>query len=193
MLRLLRLALLQGAIALVLGLLAWIAWLWYDSRLPATYSVTSYGTLDFGGGVAPARGHDHAGGTSVAALHGPEGAPDDRFTLTAMNAKVRLSSGRLVDALTFNGRVPGPELRVRQGDLVEVTLRNNDVEGGVTIHWHGVDVPNGEDGVAGVTQDAVPPGGASRTASGRISAERSGTTPTSRPRGKCDGGSTAPS
>ena len=36
---------------------------------------------------------------------------------------------------------------------------NRDVEPGVTIHWHGVDVPNAEDGVAGVTQDAVPPGG----------------------------------
>ena len=36
---------------------------------------------------------------------------------------------------------------------------NDDVEQGVTIHWHGVDVPNAEDGVAGVTQDAVLPGG----------------------------------
>ena len=29
----------------------------------------------------------------------------------------------------------------------------------MTLHWHGVDVPNAEDGVAGVTQDAVPAGG----------------------------------
>jgi FtsP/CotA-like multicopper oxidase with cupredoxin domain len=47
---------------------------------------------------------------------------------------------------------------VHQGDLVEVVLRNEDVADGVTIHWHGVDVPNAEDGVAGVTQDAVLPG-----------------------------------
>ena len=72
---------------------------------------------------------------------------------------MRLASGASVDALTFDGRVPGPELRVRQGDLVEVTLRNEDVEQGVSVHWHGVDVPNAEDGVSGVTQDAVPPGG----------------------------------
>jgi FtsP/CotA-like multicopper oxidase with cupredoxin domain len=39
-----------------------------------------------------------------------------------------------------------------------VTLVNEDVDAGVTIHWHGVDVPNAEDGVAGVTQDAVLPG-----------------------------------
>ena len=61
--------------------------------------------------------------------------------------------------LTFDGHVPGPELRVRQGDLVEVTILNRDVDTGVSIHWHGVDVPNAEDGVSGVTQNAVPPGG----------------------------------
>ncbi len=61
-------------------------------------------------------------------------------------------------ALTFDGRSPGPELRVKQGDLVEVVLHNEDVDDGVTIHWHGIDVPNAEDGVAGVTQDAVLPG-----------------------------------
>jgi FtsP/CotA-like multicopper oxidase with cupredoxin domain len=60
-----------------------------------------------------------------------------------------------VDALTYDGTVPGPELRVTQGELVEVTLRNLDIADGVTIHWHGYDVPAGEDGVAGVTQDAV--------------------------------------
>ena len=41
--------------------------------------------------------------------------------------------------------------------MVEVTLRNTDVGDGVTLHWHGYDVPCGEDGVAGVTQDAVAP------------------------------------
>ena len=47
---------------------------------------------------------------------------------------------------------------MRRGDLVEVTLVNENIDDGVTIHWHGVDVPNAEDGVAGVTQDAVLPG-----------------------------------
>ena len=64
-----------------------------------------------------------------------------------------------MSALTFNGRLPGPELHVRTGELVEVTLVNRDVDEDVSIHWHGVDVPNAEDGVSGVTQDAVPPGG----------------------------------
>ena len=38
-------------------------------------------------------------------------------------------------------------------------LVNDNVPDGVTLHWHGIDVPNAADGVAGVTQDAVPPGG----------------------------------
>ena len=42
---------------------------------------------------------------------------------------------------------------------MEVHLRNESVTAGVALHWHGVDVPNAMDGVAGVTQDAVPVGG----------------------------------
>ena len=107
-------------------------------------------------GRRPAR----QGSSSVSSLTGSTtGVPDDRFTLTAEHARVRLASGKTVDALTFDGQVPGPELRVHTGDLVEVDLRNKDVDEGVTIHWHGIDVPDAEDGVAGVTQDAVPVGG----------------------------------
>ena len=87
------------------------------------------------------------------------GKPDVRVTLTAQKSRIRLASGKEVDAWTFNGRAPGPEIRVQRGQLLEVTLVNKDIDDGVTIHWHGVDVPNAEDGVAGVTQDAVPPGG----------------------------------
>ncbi|MFI5494211.1 multicopper oxidase family protein [Actinoplanes sp. NPDC051859] len=108
---------------------------------------------------AAASGHEHHG-IPVAALTGPRQAkPDVKFTMTAAHHKIRLSSGTEVDALTFNGVSPGPELRVRQGQLVEVTLVNTDVAEGVTLHWHGVDVPNAEDGVPGLTQDAVAPGG----------------------------------
>jgi FtsP/CotA-like multicopper oxidase with cupredoxin domain len=136
----------------------WIGLMWWESRLPGTYNVMDYGELDHGGGES-AHEHHGAGGVSVASLHGPrDGSPDARFSLTAKHATIELASGRTVDALTFDGRSPGPELRVSQGDLVEVTLRNEDVAQGVTIHWHGVDVPNAEDGVAGVTQDAVLPG-----------------------------------
>ena len=148
-------------VVVLLGGLALIGKGWYDSRLPGTYSVMDYGTHDYGSGAEPVdhEGHGAVAGISVADLHGPNtGKPDARFELTARAADVRLASGHRVHALTFNGRSPGPELRVRRGDLVEVTLRNADVTQGVTIHWHGVDVPNAEDGVAGVTQNAVLPG-----------------------------------
>ena len=155
-----RIAAIAGA-ALLVGVLVVIAKAWYDSRLPGTYSVMDYGHADYGGGSVLAHA-GHGGselGLSVAALHGPRNeVPDRRFTLTAKTASVRLASGRVVDAMTFDGIAPGPELRVKQGDLVEVTVSNEDIDQGVTIHWHGVDVPNAEDGVAGVTQDAILPG-----------------------------------
>lgn len=79
------------------------------------------------------------------------------FELTAKPTTVQLDARTSTAAWAFNGTVPGPELRVRQGDLVRVTLHNQ-LPVGTTIHWHGVELPNGEDGVAGVTQDPVPPG-----------------------------------
>ena len=85
------------------------------------------------------------------------GEPTKRFTLTAGTATVR-AGGRDVAAWAYNGQVPGPELTATVGDVIEVTLRNRDIGRGVTLHWHGYDVPNGQDGVPGVTQDAVLPG-----------------------------------
>jgi FtsP/CotA-like multicopper oxidase with cupredoxin domain len=108
------------------------------------------GYADFGGG--PATGHRHGGGgIGVASLTGPTtGTPDVAVTLTA-----RRENG----GYTLNHLSPGPEIRARQGQLIQVTLVNGNVPDGVTLHWHGMDVPNAEDGVAGITQDAVRPGG----------------------------------
>jgi FtsP/CotA-like multicopper oxidase with cupredoxin domain len=141
---------------LALGAVAWLGTSWYDSRLPASYGAMEFGEVDYGGGAR--QNHAAHPQVSVETLKGPTGKPDYRVTLVAKEAKVALASGRTIDAWTFNGQVPGPELRVKHGDLVEATLVNEDIDDGVTIHWHGVDVPNAEDGVAGVTQDAVMPG-----------------------------------
>ncbi len=84
----------------------------------------------------------------------PGNEPLRSFTLVAEPARIGDQT-----AWTFNGTVPGPELRVRQGDRLRVTLVNH-LPDSTTIHWHGVRVPSAEDGVAGVTQDAVPPGAA---------------------------------
>ncbi|HSR24850.1 MAG TPA: multicopper oxidase family protein, partial [Candidatus Eisenbacteria bacterium] len=150
-----------------------LGWLWNASRVPSTYSVMGMGYVDSGGGPAGSHaGHgDHAdhgwegpppqpGDVSVADLTGPRGGtPDVAVTLTARRQRFTLASGERVGGYTINGRSPGPEIRARQGDLVQVTLVNAGVPDGITLHWHGVDVPNAEDGVAGVTQDAVPSGG----------------------------------
>lgn len=82
------------------------------SRLPDRYSMTGHETDDWGGVIVPPGGHDHGQGARSVT------------TLTARTARVTLSSDAVVDAWTFDGQVPGPELRVRQGDLVEVTLVN---------------------------------------------------------------------
>jgi FtsP/CotA-like multicopper oxidase with cupredoxin domain len=126
-----------------------LAWFWQASLLPDTYDLAEMGYADYGGGPRGG-GHDHHRGTAVADLVAdPARKPDVRHTLT-----VRRDDGRY----TVNGTSPGPELRVTQGQLVEVRLVNENVEDGTTLHWHGVDVPNAADGVAGVTQDAVGPG-----------------------------------
>ena len=96
---------------------------------------------------------------SVLDFAGPSGGPPDvHYELTASTQTISTGDRQQVGALTYNGTAPGPVLRASAGQLVEVVLRNDDVATGVTIHWHGLDVPNAEDGVAGVTQDAVLPG-----------------------------------
>jgi FtsP/CotA-like multicopper oxidase with cupredoxin domain len=150
-------ALVGVGVLLGLALAVWVGKAWWDSRLPSSYSAMEFGSTDYGGG--PPHDHTGHGGVSVEQLTGSgAGKPDYRITLVAQRAEVEVGSGKKIDAWTFNGKVPGPEIRVRQGDLVEATLVNKDIDDGVTIHWHGVDVPNAEDGVAGVTQDALMPG-----------------------------------
>ncbi|MGH8868089.1 MAG: multicopper oxidase family protein [Actinomycetes bacterium] len=155
----LRLAIAVTATALILGPLAWM---WQASRVPGTYSVTDMGYVDLGGGSAA--GHalhagNHAsgaGGTSVTSLTEEPGRPADvSVTLRAREQDIRLPSGRVVDGYTLNGQSPGPLIRATEGERVQVRLVNESVPDGITLHWHGVDVPNAEDGVAGVTQDAV--------------------------------------
>ncbi|MBD2867686.1 multicopper oxidase family protein [Paenibacillus arenilitoris] len=104
-----------------------------------------------------------AGSPAVAAscaemTEAPSNAPVKRFELTAAVTEIELNNGKKVEAWTYNGLTPGPELRVQEGDRVVVKLTNRDVLRGVTIHWHGVVLPCSQDGVAGVTQDAVWPG-----------------------------------
>lgn len=77
--------------------------------------------------------------------------------LTARAAEWDVGAGRVVPAWTYDGRVPGPELRVKEGETLRVLLRNELPEP-TTIHWHGIPVPNAMDGVPELTQAPVPPG-----------------------------------
>jgi FtsP/CotA-like multicopper oxidase with cupredoxin domain len=118
----------------------------------------SFVSSDSGGGPGEAATTD----ISVSDLRGPSspapGGVVRRHVLTARTATARLPSGRELEVWTYNGGVPGTAITAAKGDLVEVRLRNTDIEDGVTLHWHGYDVPCGEDGVPGVTQDVVTPG-----------------------------------
>ncbi|MCX7622389.1 MAG: multicopper oxidase family protein [Thermomicrobium sp.] len=79
------------------------------------------------------------------------------YALQARPSELVLGSYR-VTTFTYDGQLPGPELRVREGETLRVTLTNQLPEP-TTIHWHGIPVPNAMDGVPEVTQPAVPPGG----------------------------------
>ncbi len=79
------------------------------------------------------------------------------FRFSASPARVNLGAGPDFVAWTYNGQVPGPEIRVREGEIIRVVLKNFLPEG-TTIHWHGVPVPNIMDGVPVVTQKPVMPG-----------------------------------
>ncbi|XVU21672.1 multicopper oxidase family protein [Actinoplanes sp. CA-054009] len=126
-----------------------LGWLWHGSLLPSAYSVMEMGYEDYGGGSPMGDHAAHARGVDTLTAD-PARPADVDLTLVARAAKVHG-----VDGYTLNGTSPGPVIHATVGQLVQVRLVNESVPGGITLHWHGVDVPNAEDGVAGVTQDAV--------------------------------------
>lgn len=81
----------------------------------------------------------------------------NEFTLVAKKAPLQLNSNLSVEAWTFNGTVPGSQIRVKEGEKVTIHFKNELPEP-ASIHWHGIAVPNAMDGIPGVTQDAVKPG-----------------------------------
>ncbi len=132
-----------------------------------------------GATIAAAVGHHGGTGvtvkdpTPVTSLVGDASADAvvRRYELTARVEQVRLPSGQTTEAWTY-GSLPGPALEAQVGEVMEVVLNNRDVAAGVTLHWHGYDVPNAMDGVAGATQDAVMPG---ESMTSRFTAAQTGT------------------
>jgi FtsP/CotA-like multicopper oxidase with cupredoxin domain len=63
----------------------------------------------------------------------------------------------MVTAMAYNGQVPGPQIRVREGDRVRLIL-TNELTQSTAMHFHGVELPNDQDGVPFITQPPVKPG-----------------------------------
>ncbi|TBY08918.1 DUF4396 domain-containing protein [Rhizobium laguerreae] len=65
--------------------------------------------------------------------------------------------GITVDAYTFNGQLPGPQLQIHEGDRVRINVKNSLPES-TSVHWHGLVLPNEMDGPAEITQPPIDPG-----------------------------------
>lgn len=113
-----------------------------------------------GGGLAYYQfgmGSDKSPAVAVPTITQENGKTVKSFTLTAQEQRVKLKGGTNVPAWTYDGTVPGTQIRVTEGDVLRVTLKN-DLSKPTSIHWHGVPVPNNMDGIPGVTQNAIQPG-----------------------------------
>ncbi len=98
-------------------------------------------------------------GTCLVALVAPllPAQAPKRFRLVAAPGTISIEPGRSVGAWTYNGQLPGPTLRVTEGDRVQITFVNNTPDVSI-VHWHGLQIPSGMDGVPGISRPAVEPG-----------------------------------
>ena len=80
------------------------------------------------------------------------------FDLVAQINKWELEPGKVVDAWTYNGTVPGPMIRLAIGDKAQIRLQN-ELPLATDLHLHGLNIDNTSDGVAPYTQDVIRPGG----------------------------------
>ncbi len=79
------------------------------------------------------------------------------FDLTCKVVQWETEPGKRVTAWAYNGVVPGPQIRVREGDRVRIVVKNELAES-TSVHFHGLEVPNDQDGVAYLTQPPIKPG-----------------------------------
>ncbi|WP_225978694.1 multicopper oxidase domain-containing protein [Gandjariella thermophila] len=112
------------------------------------------------GGIAPVAGgdgqaRDLGDGTQLAPYRVVDGVKV--FTLDAAPMNLEVSPGKVRQAYAFNGLVPGPVIRVNEGDRIRVVVRNHLPEP-TSVHWHGMQLPNDQDGVPDLTQQAIEPG-----------------------------------
>ena len=125
-------------------------------RLLQLTGTSALGALAGCTGQLPGSGDD--GDREVAPRSPTTAEPDRAVSFTAASGTVQPTPETSTTNWMYEGRFPGPELRVQEGDVLSVDL-TNDLQAGTTIHWHGVPVPNPVDGVPDVTQEPVASGG----------------------------------
>jgi len=148
-----RRSLLQGALALGGGLIG-------ASHLVAENKTSSIS--------ADARvRHDHTSGPSFSVPVQTPGISNLPFTmdngikvfhLVAEPVKQQIAPNKVLDLWGFNSSAPGPTIQANQGDRVRLIVDNHLPES-TSMHWHGFEIPIAMDGMPGVSQDPIKPGG----------------------------------
>ena len=86
-------------------------------------------------------------------------APDHSLRIAPL--RLELAPGKVIDTFAYNGTVPGPVLRLREGRQVSIDIRN-DTDIDDIIHWHGLYVPSEADGAMEEGSPMVERGGTQR-------------------------------
>ena len=116
----------------------------------STYPVSRRSFLLAGAGVALT--------TSLQSWPARSAPPSDtRITPAPARARLLGMSRPATDVWAYNGTVPGPLVRLRQGEPARLLVENR-LDQDTTVHWHGIRLPNAMDGVPGLTQPPIKPG-----------------------------------
>ena len=164
----------------VVGLLTVLA-LVASVVIPAMFVNLTYSAEEVGGAVMPpgmvmSRDTPAAAMREMAAIdpgevsyEAPAGARGDQtlepkiengvkvFDLGVSVVEWNILPEQSVEAYVFNRQVPGPRIRVTEGDRVRINVAN-DLPEATSVHWHGMILPNAMDGAADVTQKPIEPG-----------------------------------
>lgn len=126
------------------------------SRRDFLRSLGALGALSAFGRVRPAWAQDVHGNAAHGRRIAPAATGPKRVDLVIDQTRLSIA-GRSAQAVTVNGSLPAPLLRFREGDDVELCVTNRLAER-ASIHWHGILLPNDQDGVPGVTFRGIDPG-----------------------------------
>ena len=115
--------------------------------------------------AGPPASHEQSGSTLIGPVSPQVRATEARRTRSGRTRAVTLTAtagtvdlgGPMVTTWTYDGLLPGREIRASRGDVIEARLVNR-LPSDTTVHWHGLALRNDMDGVPGVTQATVRPG-----------------------------------